>query len=54
MEKIFSKDGTIIAYNKTGDGPSLILVDGATCNSTFGPMPKLIPPAFKRLYSNLL
>jgi pimeloyl-ACP methyl ester carboxylesterase len=43
MEKVISKDGTIIAYGKTGSGPALILVDGAMCNSTFGPMPKLIP-----------
>ena len=43
MEKVISKDGTKIAFNKTGAGPVLILVDGAMCNSTFGPMPKLIP-----------
>jgi pimeloyl-ACP methyl ester carboxylesterase len=43
MNKVISKDGTIIAYNKIGNGPALILVDGAMCNSTFGPMPKLIP-----------
>lgn len=47
MEKIISKDGTVIAYNKIGAGPVLILVDGAMCNSTFGPMPKLIPLLLK-------
>jgi len=29
MEKVTSKDGTKIAYNKTGNGPALILVLGA-------------------------
>jgi pimeloyl-ACP methyl ester carboxylesterase len=29
MEKVTSKDGTIIAYDKTGNGPALILVLGA-------------------------
>jgi pimeloyl-ACP methyl ester carboxylesterase len=29
MEKVTSKDGTIIAYDKTGNGPVLILVLGA-------------------------
>jgi len=43
MNKTFSKDGTWIAYKKTGAGPALILVDGAFCSSTFGPMPKLVP-----------
>jgi pimeloyl-ACP methyl ester carboxylesterase len=43
MKKITSKDGTVIAYNNTGKGPALILVDGAMCNSKFGPMPKLVP-----------
>lgn len=43
METIFSEDGTSIAYTKTGNGPALILVDGAMCSSTFGPMPKLVP-----------
>jgi pimeloyl-ACP methyl ester carboxylesterase len=43
MHKTFSKDGTSIAYNKTGEGPAVILVDGAFCSSKFGPMPKLAP-----------
>ena len=40
MEAI-SKDGTRIAYEKSGNGPLLILVDGALCSRAFGPMPKL-------------
>ena len=40
MEAI-SKDGTLIAYDKSGSGPLLILVDGALCSRAFGPMPKL-------------
>jgi pimeloyl-ACP methyl ester carboxylesterase len=43
MHKTFSKDGTSIAYHKTGAGPAVILVDGAFCSSKFGPMPKLAP-----------
>lgn len=43
MEKIISKDGTLIAFDKTGTGPALILVDGAFCSRKFGPMPKLAP-----------
>jgi pimeloyl-ACP methyl ester carboxylesterase len=43
MKKIISKDGTSIAYVKTGSGPALILVDGAFCSKDFGPMPKLAP-----------
>jgi len=43
MNKTFSLDKTAIAYKKTGAGPALILVDGAFCSSTFGPMPKLVP-----------
>jgi pimeloyl-ACP methyl ester carboxylesterase len=43
MEKVISKDGTPIAYEKTGSGPAVILVDGAFCSRNFGPMPKLTP-----------
>src|SRR5439155_1043502 len=38
-----SKDGTLIAYEKAGSGPPLVLVDGALCSRQFGPMPKLAP-----------
>ncbi len=41
MEKVISKDGTSIAYDKHGTGSPLILVDGALCGRKFGPMPKL-------------
>jgi pimeloyl-ACP methyl ester carboxylesterase len=41
MNKITSKDGTTIAYDKTGTGPAVILVDPALCNRSFGPMTKL-------------
>jgi pimeloyl-ACP methyl ester carboxylesterase len=43
MEKVVSRDGTPIAFDRVGDGPPLILVDGALCHRTFGPMPKLAP-----------
>jgi pimeloyl-ACP methyl ester carboxylesterase len=43
MSKVTSKDGTAIAYERTGSGPALILVDGALCSRAFGPMPKLAP-----------
>ena len=36
-----SKDGTTIAYERSGNGPALILVDGALCSRAFGPSPKL-------------
>ncbi|MGA3245338.1 MAG: alpha/beta hydrolase [Bacteroidota bacterium] len=41
MNRVTSKDGTSIAYDKLGNGPALILVDGALCSRAFGPMPKL-------------
>jgi len=31
MNKVISKDGTSIAYDKVGKGHPLILVDGALC-----------------------
>jgi pimeloyl-ACP methyl ester carboxylesterase len=43
MKKVISKDGTEIAFEKSGSGPAVILVDGALCSSSFGPMPKLVP-----------
>jgi pimeloyl-ACP methyl ester carboxylesterase len=36
-----SKDGTTIAYDRRGDGPALVLVDGALCSRAQGPMPDL-------------
>lgn len=49
MKKVTSKDGTQIAYDKKGQGPALILVDGALCYRSFGPMPglaELLAPHF--------
>lgn len=36
-DSVTSKDGTIIAYEKAGTGPALVLVDGALCYREFGP-----------------
>jgi pimeloyl-ACP methyl ester carboxylesterase len=41
MNKVISKDGTQIAYDKRGTGPAVILVDGALCYRSFGPMTHL-------------
>ena len=41
MNPVRSADGTSIAFTKAGQGPPLILVDGALCSRSFGPMPKL-------------
>jgi pimeloyl-ACP methyl ester carboxylesterase len=38
-----SRDGTTIAYTKLGNGPPLILVDGAFCYRANGPAPELAP-----------
>ena len=40
---VLSKDGTRIGYTVTGNGPPLLLVDGALCSRTFGPMAALVP-----------
>ena len=37
MNKVISKDGTLIAYDRLGQGPALILVDGALCSRHSGP-----------------
>ena len=41
MSQVRSNDGTPIAYEKSGSGPALILVDGALCSRAFGPSAKL-------------
>jgi pimeloyl-ACP methyl ester carboxylesterase len=49
MNTVTSKDGTQIAYDKKGQGPALILIDGALCYRGFGPMPglaELLAPNF--------
>jgi pimeloyl-ACP methyl ester carboxylesterase len=43
MSHVTSKDGTPIAYDRSGSGPAVILVDGALCSRAFGPSPKLAP-----------
>jgi pimeloyl-ACP methyl ester carboxylesterase len=40
MNSVISKDGTSIAYEKSGSGEPLILIDGALCYRSFGPMKK--------------
>jgi pimeloyl-ACP methyl ester carboxylesterase len=37
MNTVTSRDGTTIAYERSGDGPPLILVDGALCSRAMGP-----------------
>jgi pimeloyl-ACP methyl ester carboxylesterase len=49
MQKVTSKDDTQIAFDQQGQGPAVILVDGALCFRSFGPMPglaKLLEPDF--------
>ena len=41
MTLVRSKDGTSIAYDRSGTGPAVILVDGALCSREFGPSAKL-------------
>lgn len=48
MEKVISRDGTPIAFDRLGTGPALVLVDGAMCSRSFGPMPAMA----KRLASH--
>jgi pimeloyl-ACP methyl ester carboxylesterase len=43
MTQVRSNDGTAIAFERTGRGPALILVDGAFCSRAFGPSPKIAP-----------
>ncbi|MBI3787007.1 MAG: alpha/beta hydrolase, partial [Ignavibacteriales bacterium] len=43
MKKVISKDGTPIIYDQLGKGQPIILIDGALCYRSFGPMSKLAP-----------
>ena len=43
MSAVTSKDGTRIAYERSGHGPALIVIDGALCSRRLGPSPKLTP-----------
>jgi pimeloyl-ACP methyl ester carboxylesterase len=38
MPGVTSADGTAIAYERTGSGPALVLIDGAMCHRAAGPM----------------
>jgi pimeloyl-ACP methyl ester carboxylesterase len=38
MPTVTSADGTTIAYERSGSGPALVLVDGAMCYRAAGPM----------------
>ena len=42
MNTVRSTDGTIIAYDRQGEGPAVILVDGAMCTRSFGSKPELV------------
>ena len=45
--KVTSKDGTRIAFDRSGDGPALILVGGALSDRSGGaPLAKLLAPRF--------
>jgi pimeloyl-ACP methyl ester carboxylesterase len=47
--KVFSKDGTAIAFDRIGNGPPVILVDGALCYRDLGQsgqLAKLLAPYF--------
>ena len=41
--QVVSRDGTIIAYDRQGSGPPVILIVGALCSRTMGPSVKLAP-----------
>ncbi len=54
MNKVISKDGTEIAYDKQGQGPAVILIDGALSFRSFGPMPELAKLLSTEFHSNYL
>jgi len=41
MKQVTSKDGTTIVFDQSGKGPAVVLVDGALCYRSFGPMESL-------------
>jgi pimeloyl-ACP methyl ester carboxylesterase len=43
VNKATSRDGTPIAFGRSGQGQPVILVDGALCSRAFGPLPQLAP-----------
>ena len=46
MKTIISKDGTPIAFQRAGNGPAVILVDGALCCRASGPLAELLATNF--------
>ena len=50
MDTVFSRDGTPIAYDRVGEGPALVVVDGAFAhpgiNPTTGQLAALLSPTF--------
>jgi pimeloyl-ACP methyl ester carboxylesterase len=49
VSTVTSRDGTPIAFERSGSGPVLVLVDGALCFRSFGPMgplAQLVAPDF--------
>jgi pimeloyl-ACP methyl ester carboxylesterase len=44
MGEVQSRDGTTIAFDRTGDGPPLVLVDGALSHRRLGPTARLAEP----------
>jgi pimeloyl-ACP methyl ester carboxylesterase len=50
MNRVLSKDGTAITFDRSGQGPAIILVDGALCYRASGPMrplAALLAPHFR-------
>lgn len=43
MNQVRSADDTPIAYERSGSGPPIVIVDGALCSRGFGPSAKLAP-----------
>lgn len=41
VNEVRSQDGTRIAFERSGGGPALILIDGALCSRAFGPSARL-------------
>lgn len=49
FEKVISRDGTVIAFEKKGSGPPLIFISGAICHRKFQPIiddAKILSKAF--------
>jgi pimeloyl-ACP methyl ester carboxylesterase len=47
-DSVRSLDGTTITYNRSGEGPSLVFVDGAFCTRSMGPGHTLAPAVSDR------